>query len=314
MKLVKKEHIFTDPPFAECHASTVLITENETKLCAWFAGSKEGKDDVRIYLCRLENGIWSPPEAITPDDGIPHWNPVLFEMERGTVTLFYKVGRTIADWRTFCTFSRDSGRTWSEPCELAEGDVSGGRGPVKNKCLLLSDGSVLAPASVERGAWRCFIDRFDGEKWESVPIPVPQNRSPELHLIQPTLWESDGGHVHALMRSRNGFVYRSDSCDMGKSWSEAYPTSVPNNNSGIDCCSLSDGTVALVCNPIPPIGKRTPLTLLVSRDGGASFERVLDLECEEGEFSYPAIVAAHDRLLVSYTYKRKSIAYAEIAL
>ena len=139
-----REFIFEENREApSCHASTVLPLEGGRVLAAWFAGAHEGADDVGIWLSVRENGAWSCPRRITPEDGVPHWNPVLYRGKDGAVRLFYKAGRTIQGWKTWVTVSRDGGGTWSEPRLLVEGDTSGGRGPVKNKCLLLSDGTLL---------------------------------------------------------------------------------------------------------------------------------------------------------------------------
>ena len=308
MKLIKQEKIFHNPPFAECHASTIVLLEGDGKICAWFGGEKEGKNDVRIWYSRHEKGVWSAPEAIPAVADLPHWNPVLFETAKGEITLFYKVGVSVPQWKTYFCVTRDGGRSWSDPRELAELDGEGGRGPVKNKCLRHSSGAILAPASDERGVWRSFIDRFDGEGWKKCPIPVSEETG-RVHMIQPTLWEDEDG-VHALMRTLNSFIYRSDSKDGGKTWCEAYKTDIPNNNSGIDCTKTDDGAIYLVCNPVQR--GRTPLSLLLSRDGGATFEKALDLETEACEFSYPAVVSRGNRLFLTYTYDRKSIAYCEI--
>ena len=310
MKLIKKEFIFETAPFKQCHASTIVLC-GEIKLAAWFGGEKESTSDVRIWYSRQENGIWSYPEAIPAVCDLPHWNPVLFETAPGEITLFYKIGVSVPEWKTYFTVTRDGGHTWTAPIPLVEGDEGDGRGPVKNKPLRHSSGILLAPASTERGAWRAFIDRFDGEKWEKSPIPVPNDGS-RLNMIQPTLWEDNSGNVHALMRSQNGFIYRSDSEDGGKTFSPAYPTEMLNNNSGIDCVKTENGRVALLCNPV---GRgRTPLSLLISRDGGNSFDKCLDLETEGGEFSYPAVISRGNKLFVTYTYDRKTIAYAEIEI
>ncbi len=310
MKLTKKEFIFETAPFKECHASTIALC-GENKLAAWFGGKKESDNDVRIWFSRNEGGKWSYPESIPAVCDLPHWNPVLFEMKTGEITLFYKVGRSVPEWKTYFSVTLDGGSTWSYPRELIDGDESDGRGPVKNKPLRHSSGILLAPASTERGAWRAFIDRCDGEKWEKSPIPVSEDGK-RLNMIQPTLWESKSGDVHALMRSQNGFIYRSDSTDGGKSWSEAYATEMLNNNSGIDCVKTENGTVALLCNPVQR--GRSPLSLFLSHDDGETFEKVLDLETENGEFSYPAVVSRGNTLYLTYTYDRKTIAYAEIEI
>ena len=310
MKITRKELIFESAPFKECHASTIAFC-GDKKIAAWFGGEKESANDVRIWYSRDKDGKWSAPEAIPAVLDLPHWNPVLFEMNKGEITLFYKIGVSVPEWKTYFTVTRDGGHTWSTPTELVIGDDGDGRGPVKNKPLRHSSGIILAPASTERGAWRAFIDRFDGEKWEKSPIPVPDGGE-RLNMIQPTLWEDGNGDVHALMRSQNGFIYRSDSTNGGKTFSAAYPTEMPNNNSGIDCVKTENGTIALVCNPV---GRgRTPLSLLLSHEGGSSFERVLDIEAIPGEYSYPAVISRDNKLFITYTYNRKSIAYVEIEL
>lgn len=129
-------------------------------------------------------------------------------------------------------------------------------------------------------------------------------------MIQPTLWEMPEGKIHALLRTNGGKIYRSDSEDDGLNWCEAYPTDMPNNNSGLDAVMMENGTLALVCNPDDSDwGRRYPLSLYLSKDNGVHFQWVLDLETEEGEFSYPAVVAEGNRLHVTYTWKRKKVAY-----
>lgn len=309
----KKEFVFEENvPFAECHASTVLRLSGGKVLTAWFGGTKEGCDDVQIWFSRRTAAGWSEPVCVTKEEGIPHWNPVLFQTGADTVALYYKIGKEIPFWRTMVMESGDSGITWSEAQELVAGDA-GGRGPVKNKPIRCADGRLLAPASIEQGPWRCFIDvTKDGIHWEKKEIPVS---SQGINMIQPTLWESPEGSIHALMRTNAGFVYRSDSSDSGNTWCPAYPTAIPNNNSGLDCVMMENGKVALVCNPVEKDwGPRSPLTLFLSEDNGATFHKLLDLETEPGEYSYPAVIAEGNRLYITYTWNRKKIAYWEIEL
>lgn len=311
MNLMCKEFVFPLKE-GECHASTLLRLTDGTILTAWFGGSKEGNSDVQVWYSRRENGVWSTPVAVPTESPVPHWNPVLFQSDDATVSLFYKVGKPIDVWRTMVIRSTDGGRTWTDPEELVSGDVSGGRGPVKNKPIRTKDGRVLAPASTELGAcWRCFVDEFDGKTWTKHPdFPVDRD---EVGVIQPTLWEDADGKFHALMRSNQGKIYRADSAD-GRTWNTCYATALPNNNSGLDCVRCEDGTLVLVCNPVEQNwGARSPLSVFVSVDNGDTFEKALDLETEQGEFSYPAIITDGDRVYITYTYKRQTVAYAELA-
>lgn len=298
-------------PTPSCHASTIVPIA-DGYLCAWFGGTRESNPDVMIWLSRYRNGSWQNPICVSEEAGVAHWNPVLFR-DGDTIFLFYKVGVHIHEWKTMVRTSRDEGETFTPPRELVPGDETGGRGPVKNKPLKLSDGSLLCPASREYAdkTWRVFADRSTDAFSSLIRTEFVMPADPTVKLIQPSFFEDAAG-VHMLMRSDRGVIYKADSTDFGKTWSEAYPTALPNNNSGIDLIDLPDGRVFLVSNPVNTNwGKRTPLTLSVSCDGGNSFEKVMDLETADGEFSYPAII--YDGVLrITYTHMRERIAYAFI--
>ncbi len=141
----KTGFIFERAPFESCHASTIVQTKTGF-LAAWFGGSYEGAPDVQIWTSRYENGLWSPPLAVAKDhNALPTWNPVLFKPRQGPLMLFYKVGPAPHEWWGMFMTSLDEGLTWSEPKHLPVGFL----GPIKNKPVELSDGSILAPSSIE---------------------------------------------------------------------------------------------------------------------------------------------------------------------
>lgn len=332
----KKELIFQESKYFDaCHASTVIVLKNGSIMAAWFAGSAEGADDVAIWAAFRNNGVWNQPRKLADDHGQPNWNPVLFSLDNGNVIMFYKAGRNISSWVTKVIMTEDGGRTWSEPRELVPGDSSGGRGPVRNKVIKLSNGNLLAPASTENGIWKCFADIYcptsgvwtkseevqiqnlDYENIQKVKsnIAVSQQSFKGKGVIQPTLWESAPGVVHMLMRSSEGRIYRSDSQDSGRTWSDAYATELPNNNSGIDVARLENGKLALVYNPVGiNWGERTPIMLSISHDNGLSWSEDFILDKGEGEYSYPSIIAQDGKLFITYTFNRKSIAFWNITL
>ncbi|MBE6561244.1 MAG: hypothetical protein E7662_08960 [Ruminococcaceae bacterium] len=318
MKILANELILPIRQDRQCHASHFTPLAGGEIFCVYFYGTKEGQGDVRIFgSLRTADGKWSDPQPLSPDDGIPHWNPVLHRSEDGSVTLYYKAGHKIADWVTYTMTSSDNCRTWSTPRELISGDRSGGRGPVRNKILRTASGILLAPGSTEQGEWKCFIDRSEngGRSWErSADLRLPAEIRAKYEnlrgkgIIQPTLWESRSG-IHAMMRSSEGQIWRSDSGD-GIDWCDPYPTAMPNNNSGIDAVSLPDGRVILACNPVGDNwGARTPISLYESRDNGRSFAWLTHLTTMQGEFSYPALRYEDDKLHITYTWNRRSVQY-----
>jgi predicted neuraminidase len=306
-----------DRPFAECHASTVVQLENGDLLCAWFGGTEEKDPDVGVWWSRFSNGAWSPPVRAAKVNETAHWNPVLFRDPARGVYLFFKVGPEVPTWQTYWTKSTDNGVTWSEPVELMPGDV-GGRGPVKDKPIILSDGAWLAPASTELGPWKPFADRSEdgGLTWtRSDDFAIDRDVIKGKGAIQPTFWESAPGHVHALMRTAGAVIGRADSTDGGRTWSAVTPSGLPNNNSGIDALRLEDGRVLLVYNPVGKNwGERTPLNLAVSGDNGVTWTDFASFETAPGEYSYPAIVTTTDGIAVCYTWKRERVRCWQIPL
>lgn len=333
---IHKELVMDKLPTAFCHASTLVKLCDGGLMCCWFGGSHEGEADVAIYGARRgAAGSWSAPCKLA-DGAEANWNPVLFYRADGVLLLFYKEGQQIASWRTMVMQSSDDGLSWTAPAELVAGDVSGGRGPVRNKPIRLKSGRVLAGGSTEHGIWQAFADISDdegstwskstpaviedlqykqGEKTAESDIAVSAQSFYGRGVIQPSLWQSVDGSVHMLLRSSEGFVFRADSEDEGESWSAAHALSLPNNNSGLDLVRLADGRLLLVCNPVAANwGMRSPLSLFLSEDDGHTWEKLLDLETALGEFSYPAIVADENMVYISYTYDRRNIAVVNVKI
>ncbi len=315
-QILIRESAFDEAPFASCHASTLVQLENNRILVACFGGTREGHEDVGIWLAERYRGRWSAPRQIARVRNAPHWNPVLFSPDRKTVYLYFKVGPSPKDWETFVSVSNDGGANWLEPVPLKVQGGAKDRGPVKNKPIVLKDGIWLAPCSIETdSAWDVCVDRSEDGGQEWIPgdlIPIEESVRSGKGAIQPTLWESEPGHVHLLARSTCGSILRSDSEDGGRTWTALKRTSLPNNNSGLDLTRLPDGSLALVMNPVEGEtmrSPRSPLSILISKDNGLSWSGRLDLETEAGEFSYPAVIPTALGLAVCYTWNRKNISF-----
>lgn len=304
-------------PFKQAHASTLVCLDNSEYLIAWFGGTEEKHDDVGIWMTKGDGENWSFPIEVVKIREEPHWNPVLFRNSENEIVLFFKVGAEIAIWETWYIQSFDNGETWSEPKELVEGD-RGGRGPVRNKPIILSNGHWLAGASDESGVWRSFVDisKDDGKTWMKTDfLAFDQDSLGGEGMIQPTLWESENGHIHMLLRTSGGYIYRSDSEDYGHTWKSPYKTDLPNPNSGIDLVKLDNGVLALLYNPDNKNwGSRADLKLAISEDNGLTWIDVLDVEHgqKDEEYSYPAIVSCGNNVALTYTWNRSNVAFKQI--
>ena len=296
-------------PTPECHAST-LVETGDGILAAWFGGTEEKNEDVGIWTARKKSidRPWSPPREVA--DGVqndalryPCWNPVLFKPKGGPVMLFYKVGPNPREWWGMLKTSKDDGHTWSKSVRLPDGIW----GPIKNKPIQLPNGDILCGSSSEDHGWRVFfqITADMGKTWESVG---PVNDPEKFAAIQPTLlrYKKDG-RLEALCRSKQGVIVKTTSIDEGKTWSKMKKTKLPNPNSGIDGVTLQDGRQLLVYNHTNK--GRSPLNVAMTKYG-KRWKKILLLEDQAGEYSYPAVIQTTDGLVhITYTWNRETIKY-----
>jgi predicted neuraminidase len=313
--ILATQFIFEKAPFASAHASTIVETRYGL-VTAWFGGSREGASDVGIWLARQQNdGRWTEPRQVADgvqSDGTRHptWNPVLFEVGQGTLTLFYKVGPSPRTWWGMMRTSLDGGRTWSDAQRLPDAIL----GPIKNKPVRLMDGSVIAGSSTETdetpSTWRVHFEvtRDEGATWTVVRPPLPQTAT--INAIQPSILVHSDGTLQAVGRTRSGRVFETRSRDQGQSWTPISLLELPNPNAGIDALTLRDHRHLMVYNHTTK--GRSPLNVAVSLDG-STWKNVLTLESEPGEYSYPAVIQTSDgRLHITYTWKRLRIKHVVI--
>ena len=309
------EFIFESAPFASAHASAIVETPDGLA-AAWFGGTREGANDVGIWMSRRVSGKWTAPievaTGVQPDGTrLPTWNPVLFEVRIGTLALFYKVGPNPREWWGMVRTSVDGGRTWSDARRLPDGIL----GPIKNKPVRLADGTIISPSSTETpelpSTWRVHFERSRdaGTTW-SVSRPEASAGGAPIDAIQPSILIHPGGRLQAVGRTRSGRVFETWSADGGETWAPVTLTELPNPSAGTDAVTMKDGRHLLVYNHTPK--GRTPLQVALTRDG-KTWETVHVLESEPGEYSYPAIIQTSDGLVhITYTWKRERIKYVVI--
>lgn len=234
-KKIESEFIVENPEFKACHASTVVELKPGELMASWFGGAHEGNKDVVIWTSIKKSGKWSKPEVVATgiiNDTLrfPTWNPVLFKNRNGVISLFYKVGPDPRTWWGMVMHSNDHGKSWSRPMRLPDGLL----GPIKNKPVQLSDGTILSPSSTEsKRRWQAHIERStdNGRTWTYIPIDTAGT----FDVIQPSIIQHKDGRIQVLCRSKQGFVMQAWSSDQGLSWSKLSPTSLINPNAGTRC-------------------------------------------------------------------------------
>jgi predicted neuraminidase len=316
--VVSVEYIFEQAPFAQCHASTIAQAPSGL-VAAWFGGTREKNPDVGIWLSRNLNGRWTPPVEVAngiqyqqvggPVHRYPCWNPVLFQPPGKPLMLFYKCGPDPDSWWGLLMTSADGGSTWSLPRRLPEGIY----GPVKNKPVMLADGTLVCPCSTEDQGWRLHME-FTPDLGITWSRTAPLNSDPPKGAIQPSVLLHRDGRWQLIARDhrKDGNLWTAWSSDQGKTWTELASTGLPNPSAGTDALTLADGRQLLVYNHThgrgPNIGQsRTVLNVAVS-DDGVSWQAALVFERAKGEYSYPAVIQTDDGLVhITYTWNRERI-------
>jgi hypothetical protein len=103
--------------------------------------------------------------------------------------------------------------------------------------------------------------------------------------------------------------------DGGRTWSPTAPSNLPMATSKPYAGTLSNGQRYLVCTTTADTGgKRSPLTIAVSKPGESVFSKVLlvrhsvfpegpGVSAESADFSYPYVVEHEGKLYIGYTHK-----------
>lgn len=320
--LVSAEFIYQldNRPTPQCHASTVAETSNGI-VAAWFGGKHEKNPDVGIWFARQEESRWSKPVELAngsegEDQQYACWNPVLFQPATGPLLLFYKVGPSPSMWWGCMISSTDMGRTWSKPRRLGTSEKLFPEnrnllGPVKNKPLQLSDGSIMCPSSTENEGWRVHFELTKdlGQTWTVIG---PLLEGEKLDAIQPSILTYADGRLQILCRTQQSVLGTCWSSDGGENWGAMERLDLPNPNSGTDAVTLQDGSQLLVYNHSirqPGMNGRQILNVATSEDGIHWTPKItLENESNAAEYSYPAVIQSTDGMLhITYTWQRETI-------
>ena len=314
------EFIYDTAPFPQCHAATIVETPAGL-VAAWFGGTREGSNDVEIWSSRLIHDKWTKPVSIA--NGIINdtlrkacYNPVFFQIPGGDLLLFFKIGKNVGDWKGYFERSGDHGITWSARIPLQEGFL----GPTKSKPIMLRDGKIIAPSSIESSpGWRVYFELSDdtAKTWRKVG---PINTGTDVGIIQPAIIVHKNGQLQIFCRSRQREIFTSWSNDNGETWSKVKPSGLPNNNSGVDAVNLKDGRFLLVYNHVRPAdslkngkGPRTPLNVAVSKDGINWYASLILEDSPISQYSYPFVIQSKDGMVhIVYTWRRQKIKYVRI--
>ncbi|MBX9597614.1 MAG: exo-alpha-sialidase [Burkholderiales bacterium] len=302
------------------HSSSFTMLPNGDLLAFWFAGTKEGSPDVKIWRSTYHNGKWSMATALVDPQMIAKanhryvikvGNPVIYRAENGVLHLFV-VSVSIGGWSGSALnhlTSTDGGIHWSEPERIVISPFFNISTLVRTSAVTLSDGGFYLPVYMELGRKYPELLRFnyDGKFVEQIRITAKDK------MIQPSLVALSSEKAWVYFRNANKpsevrNLYASFSSNAGLSWSAPQKTNLLNPDSSLVVANLGSGRLLMVYNQ----DDRSQLKLALSRDG-INWQPFYDLENQHGkEFSYPSIQINEDIVDIMYTDDRKVIKHVRL--
>ncbi|HQR03265.1 MAG: exo-alpha-sialidase [Proteobacteria bacterium] len=304
-------------PAASAHAVTLAPLGPDRIAAAWFAGSREGAEDVAIVLSRYDGRQWEDPVSIITRERVQHdtrrlvrklGNPLLWTAPDGALHLWF-VSVSYGGWAGSAlnhTVSRDEGRNWSRITRWITSPFWNLSTLVRAPPVPLANGELGLPVYHEFIAKRPEWLRLQGAATITDKLRLPA----ASQSLQPAIAALDTDHAIALLRDAGPQqrIRMSHSVDGGAHWSSAVATELPNPNAGIALLRLNDGRLLLAYNP--STSGRSSLALALSVDAGNSWSapRIVDQGEPQDEFSYPALLQDESGVIhLAYTWKRERI-------
>jgi predicted neuraminidase len=279
------------------HAASLVELGDGRIRAFWFAGSREGAQDVEIRSAVFDpaKDSWSPEHSIANREGTQRallryvkkiGNPVAQRAPDGKLWLYY-VTVSLGGWAgssiTAIT-STDDGATWGPARRLITSPFINISTLIKGTPFLYSDGTMGLPEYHEFIGKFGELLRIDG----SGKIITKQRLSSGKSTLQPVVLITSPQQALVLMRRSGNSPKRVISTrtdDAGQHWSTPIPTTLANPDAAISGVVLPDGKMLVVLNNIED--GRDALSLVVSADGGATWKKVYQLEDQRGQPTDP---------------------------
>ncbi len=309
--IIFESQIIPQPQFiAFAHSPSIVKLINGELVAVWFAGSREGGSDVKIWQSSLINNQWTMATPIISSFSLMHdtyryigklGNAVIMQNSDGLIHLFVlSVGFT--GWGASSInhmFAYDSVRNWSAPTRVITSPFFNISTLVRSSAVLLNDGSFYLPSYQE------FIFKYpellhfnkDGQLINKIRIKTFSG------LIQPSMVVLN--KTTALMYFRNNghknrTLYFSITTNTGKTWSTIKPTNLNNYDSSIALAKLHNTLIMVYSSE----GRKQ--LILAASTNGVNWHKVKILEnntTSTVEFSYPNIIVKNDQVYLVYTWQ-----------
>ncbi|MAT16764.1 MAG: sialidase [Planctomyces sp.] len=242
----------------------------------------------------------------------------LLRLPDGSIAMFYLAKESWTDCRPVVRFSKDEARTWSEPVMVIPDSDVDYYVLNNDRVIELKSGRLLLAVAQHtpingrfngNGKMVCYYSDDHGQTWtrsETTPDPTPLNGKPVV-LQEPGLVELKDGRVMMFVRTNGGSQYLSYSADHGETWTQLEPSELISPVSPATIERLPQtGDLVCVYNNHADItkelaGKRTPLSVALSKDDGDNWTIIGDLYTNpNGWYCYTAMDVVDDHIVLGH--------------
>ena len=319
------------------HSVNLLEYADGRLLATWFTGSSEGMEDQVAVASVLhgQGNEWSAPVVTLRlfDHEGERWVPEQtcpVETDSGS-TVMYTWASPLSSFRLI---DKPDGRMWirsipeSRPFRFrlvngvaADLECLSGRNGLPEKGAVFQGQAMLREPGVgPTGGWlipyhterepfmfhgRVLVVAGDGVTILSNEVDIYESPG----CLEPALARLPDGRWLCYLRfgqRGDGFVWRAESSDSGRTFSLPSPTNLRNPHSAVDIAVGRSERLLVAYNDSHSL--RTPLTVGISEDQGTTF-RARDFETIAGEFSYPKLHQSADGVWrLFFTNQRECIA------
>lgn len=293
---------------------SVVELKDGTLLLAWsrFYGGTDDANGAEIAGITSGDGgrTWSEPFVIQENVGEQNVMSVsLLRLQSGRIGLCYGVKNSNTDLHFYLRYTDDETATWSEPKRITDAD---GYNIINNDRLVqLSSGRLIAPVAFSPNIYTSFsqvsfvlYSDDEGLTWRR---SNPDLTAPLWGAMEPGVAELADERLMMIIRTQVGVIYESYSDDGGETWSEAVPGKVISPEAPATLKRIpGTGDLLLIWNNNPDAvnnyrARRTPLTAAISRDNGATWENIKNVEGDPGvAYTYVSVAFVADRALLTY--------------
>ena len=229
--------------------------------------------------------------------------------ELSALGMFFLVKNSSSDLKVFLRISNDEGKSFQPPIVVTPGP--GYHVMNNDRITVLSNGRLVCPVSWSEDVAKnghfvcsCFLSDDGGVTWRQSKDKVEQ---PKRGAMEPEVVELETGKLLMIVRTQLGIIATATSGDGGDHWSAPSQLSLQSPEAPATIRTIpSTGDLLLIWNNVFDKSKghggdRTPLTATISRDGGATWENIRNLETDlDHTFAYTSMLFHKDRLLFSY--------------